>query len=275
MPSDLLNLLYKGAREALAKNAPPETKISAFNLVINQIENEIEICNEHLSKKNAELHFTDHGIHREIGLKNDIKITKDELELLLKLREEISKRIALFSQPTQPAATTYKSTEETGTNQMKIFVSHSEKNVDIATALVNYLLSGLIIDDKDIRASSVAGHGFKFGDLKNNIKNDLDEAPILIALVTKESLESYWVMMELGAAWILSKKMIPILASDIRHNDLHEIIKANHYIEISNDNASAKLSEMIAELSSDLRIEQKNGGKRQACLEKFINLFKA
>ena len=53
--------------------------------------------------------------------------------------------------------------EKNRKGQMKIFISHSSFDIKIATALVDFLVRGIGLDDKLIFCSSVRGHGIPLG----------------------------------------------------------------------------------------------------------------
>lgn len=159
---------------------------------------------------------------------------------------------------------------------MKIFISHSEKDEKIAKSLVDYLLSALALADDDIRCTSVPGHKLPFGkSIAETLRDDLALAPALIVLVTEESIKATWVMFELGAAWGLKKDIFPILAPGVQVKDLPSLLSSISCILIEESHASSRLSDLVKQLSSMLKLELKSGGKPQANLENFVSSFRA
>jgi hypothetical protein len=66
-----------------------------------------------------------------------------------------------------------------------------------------------------------AGHQLPFGkNFADILKNDINESPAILALITADSLLSKWVMFELGAAWALNKVIYPIVGPNINLRDL-------------------------------------------------------
>lgn len=158
---------------------------------------------------------------------------------------------------------------------MKIFISHSHQDKQIAKAIVDYLLSALTINDEDIRCTSVPGHQLNFGkSIAELLKNDLNITLALITLITEQSLQSKWVMFELGAAWGLGTNIFPILDPSLKIEDLPGPLVNLQCIEIKNSDASSRMSDLVKQLSTDLKIVQKHGGKPQANLNAFLELFK-
>jgi hypothetical protein len=102
-----------------------------------------------------------------------------------------------------------------------IFISHSHSDEAIAKKLVEYLLAALKIEDDDIRCTSVAGYMLPPGtNIEGHLRRDINGDIALIGLLTKHGLHSQWVLFELGAAWGMEKKVIPILGTGLKDLDL-------------------------------------------------------
>lgn len=158
---------------------------------------------------------------------------------------------------------------------MKIFISHSHQNRDAAKALVDMLLSSLSLEDNDIRCTSVPGHQLRFGKtISELLKKDINLAPVFIALISKQSLRSAWVMFELGAAWGLNRDIYPILEPGLHISDLPGPLNQLPCIEIESTDSSSRTSDLIQQLTEDLELSRKNGGKAQANMESFISQFR-
>jgi hypothetical protein len=157
---------------------------------------------------------------------------------------------------------------------VKIFVSHSHQNSSAAKALVDYLLSSLQLEDRDIRCTSVPGHQLRFGKtISELLKSDINVAPALIALISRESLSSDWVMFELGAAWGLDRDIFPILGPGLHVKDLPGPLSNLPCIVIEEPTASSRMSDLIQQIAEDLNLSTKNGGKVQANLDDFLNEY--
>ena len=97
----------------------------------------------------------------------------------------------------------------------KIFISHSSKD-DIVPLFVDYLIS-IGIPNKNIFCSSLEGNGVKNGErINDTIRSELQNASMVIYLITSNFLKSTYCTQELGASWLLrylflSLKMLGIL----------------------------------------------------------------
>lgn len=89
--------------------------------------------------------------------------------------------------------------------QMKIFVSHSSKDKWAARRIakdIEELGHSVFLDEKDI----VTGDS-----IDTSIQAHLKESDHLLLLLTPASLQSQWVLVELGGAIALGKRIVPIL----------------------------------------------------------------
>lgn len=111
---------------------------------------------------------------------------------------------------------------------IKIFLSHSSKDQDLAHLMVDLLTSCIDIGGGEIRCTSLPGYGLKGGvDSVNQLRSEVLSSDILIAILSKLSISSTFVLFELGARWGARKPIIPVLAPGEDHSllagPLHDI----------------------------------------------------
>ena len=106
-----------------------------------------------------------------------------------------------------------------------IFISHSEQNKDIASKLVELLVSTELGGTGTIFCSSAEGFDIPNGrDLKGYIKDRLDDAPIVIAILTPQYSESKFCLCELGAAWGMAKRLFVLAVPPHSYKDAQAIL---------------------------------------------------
>lgn len=101
-----------------------------------------------------------------------------------------------------------------------IFISHSTKNSALVERIVELLQSGMGIERSKIFCTSLNGTlptGKNFIEI---IKDKVQNQQMVMAIITPEYLQSQFCMMELGAAWIKSEYLCPILADGTVYSDL-------------------------------------------------------
>jgi|ERR1700682_4295549 len=104
--------------------------------------------------------------------------------------------------------------EQSSANQgISVFISHSSKDADLALALIELLKAGLGLLSNEIRCSSVDGHRLPVGaNTERKLREEVNEARVVIGLITPSSLSSAFVMFELGARWGANQFLAPLLA---------------------------------------------------------------
>lgn len=135
---------------------------------------------------------------------------------------------------------------------IKIFISHSKLDEDLAKALVKLLIGSLKIEKEEIRCTSVPGYKFDPGINTNEaIRKEVNESALLIGLLTPHSLTSTFVLFELGARWGLQKPLIPLLANESDFKDLPTPIQHTNAVKIEKEE---DLFDLIEAISKKLEI---------------------
>lgn len=159
----------------------------------------------------------------------------------------------------------------------RFFISHKETDSVIAKAAVELLLESLDISADDIFCSSVPGHTLKFGaTIESQIRDGLREGDVLIALLTKDSIRSTWVLFELGAAWALKGLAIPIMGQGVSYSDLPGSLAQYPCISMNEPETKVRscLDEAIEQISTHLKLKRKTGGRQANSVNIFIQAQK-
>ena len=88
---------------------------------------------------------------------------------------------------------------------MKVFISYSSRDRWVARRISDDLAAREIetfLDEKDIETGD---------SIDDTIQSNLDECDELLMLLSPEALQSHWVMLEVGGAKALRKRLIPVL----------------------------------------------------------------
>jgi hypothetical protein len=138
---------------------------------------------------------------------------------------------------------------------MDIFISHSSKDVKLAAALVELIRNALNISVKKIRCTSVDGFRLEAGkNVDEEIRKEVHGSKAFIGLITPVSIESAYVLFELGARWVLDLHLAPLLGSGADASYLRG--------PLSNRNAltcdePAQIHQLIDELAKLLQIDNR------------------
>jgi hypothetical protein len=99
-----------------------------------------------------------------------------------------------------------------GTN-IRVFVSHSAADVELAGRLIELLRAALNLPTGAIRCTSVDGYRLQIGaDTNEQLRREVHDADAFIGIVSADSLRSLYVLFELGARWGADKQLMPILS---------------------------------------------------------------
>jgi TIR domain len=96
---------------------------------------------------------------------------------------------------------------------MKLFVSHSSDDVKFVELLVDLLRNALNLPTTGIRCTSLDGYKLPGGaDIMGQLRQEVADAQVFVALISDSSLKSVYTLFELGARWGTTKPLIPLLA---------------------------------------------------------------
>ena len=90
----------------------------------------------------------------------------------------------------------------------KIFLSYSHDDVAVARELLASLADTSIsgwMDQADIASGEA---------ISRKVRESIHQASVVLVLVTARSIGSNWVQFEVGAAWGMGKRVIPVIFSD-------------------------------------------------------------
>ncbi|KGR91349.1 hypothetical protein CD30_05900 [Ureibacillus massiliensis 4400831 = CIP 108448 = CCUG 49529] len=100
-----------------------------------------------------------------------------------------------------------------------IFISHSSKDGDLAIALMDLLQNQFNLHRENFFLTS--DEELKVGeDWIESIRKGMEQANIVLPLITPNFLESQFCLCELGATWINQKALVPVIIPPLKHNAL-------------------------------------------------------
>jgi hypothetical protein len=106
----------------------------------------------------------------------------------------------------------------------KIFISSSSKDLDLARDLAKRL------EEAGVKVFS-AERGILAGEIfSNQITKQLSSVDEVMVILTENSVDSPWLMFELGAASSLRKRVTPLVVG-VDPNKLPSLIKSMNYIK--------------------------------------------
>jgi hypothetical protein len=153
---------------------------------------------------------------------------------------------------------------------VKIFISHSSRDVALAAALVELIRTALNLPSSAIRCTSVPGYKLLGGaKTESQLRGELLAAPVFIGLVTEASLSSAYVLFELGARWGANMELIPLMAPGLSPEALEGPISSINALSCS---SSVDLHRLITQIAEVLGIKPEPPESYQSDIDFVTNL---
>ncbi|NOQ26478.1 MAG: TIR domain-containing protein [Bacteroidales bacterium] len=153
---------------------------------------------------------------------------------------------------------------------MKIFISHSHKDVEIAKALIELLRVSLNLKAEDIRCTSVDGYRLPAGiSTDEQLKFEIHDSEVLIGLISPSSISSYYVLFELGARWGVSKPLIPLIANETGADLLKGPLQGINALNITSE---SQLFQLISDLEKLLNLSSEPPSSYQSYISKLSKI---
>ncbi len=152
--------------------------------------------------------------------------------------------------------------------QLDIFISHTSRDADIAEALINLLRSALNIPYDRIRCTSVSGYKLKAGASTDaTLRSEVHDSKVFIGLITEASLNSAYVLFELGARWGASLFMAPLLCRQVNPDVLRGPLTGINALRADD---SADLHQLLENIADHLEIRRPSPAAYLNLIEKLI-----
>ncbi len=130
----------------------------------------------------------------------------------------------------------------------KLFISHASADIDLVKPFVQLLESGVGIPPTDIFCTSLKGQGIKPGaDFVDSIRGSLDDATVVLALISENYYNSPFSMCELGGTWLLVKNFVPVLVPPVRFKDMKAVLSGLQASKIDDPSDLDELRDELAE----------------------------
>lgn len=198
---------------------------------------------------------------------NFLKRVELKLDNLKKLKNKVN---LLKSDFIEESKSSNNLIEPNSENNMKIFISHSHKDVNLAKALIELIRNALNLKAEDIRCTSVDGYRLRAGvSTDEQLKTEIYNSEVLIGLISPSSISSYYVLFELGARWGANKPLIPLITNEQGSNLLKGPLKG---INALNTNSESQLFQLISDLSELLNISSEKASVYQTYINQLSKL---
>lgn len=160
-------------------------------------------------------------------------------------------------------------TARTGEHPL-IFISHASSDADMIEKFIDNLLKkGLGLRNDNIVCTSFNPTGVVPGEyIPQYIKEKIESAQVVLAMVSKAYKESEVCQNEVGAAWALNKKVIQILLPDVDFKELGWLLNLDKAAKIADQGS---LDALMPVLCKDLGLNVVLPGDWNPCVNSFLS----
>lgn len=129
----------------------------------------------------------------------------------------------------------------------EIFISHSSKDKFIVESFVDLILdNGLTVDPTNIFCTSLDGMKIESGeDWRNYIQDRLKNAKITFLIITPNYKESEICLNEMGASWVLSSKVIPLIVEPIDYESVGVLMNVKQIEKLIDEKSLDMIKDIV------------------------------
>jgi hypothetical protein len=151
----------------------------------------------------------------------------------------------------------------------RVFISHSSTDYELAAMLVDLLGSSLNLPAEAIRCTSVEGHRLAGGAaIDSALRKDIRDCEAFIGLISATSIESAYVLFELGARWGAESHLLPLLAPTADAAILRGPLSGLNALSCLH---AADLHQMVSEIANILSIRPQSPASYQRHIDRIVD----
>ena len=137
----------------------------------------------------------------------------------------------------------------------RIFISHRHIDKSVAAALVALLEQGFNIRNNDLRCTSVKPYMLDPGErTSEKLRSDLSHAELVIGILSPDTVESNYVLCELGASWGRDVPTFPVLARGATIANVPSPLNERNPMTLEEESNCLDLIEYVATKTSLQRV---------------------
>jgi hypothetical protein len=133
-----------------------------------------------------------------------------------------------------------------------VFVSHSSADSWLAKQLVDLLRSSLDLRSEQIRCTSVDGYRLPAGaDVDEQLRKEVLASRAFVSILSPSSLESVYVLFEIGARWGTRQPLFPVLAPGMEPRALRGPLSGLNALSCE---SAGQLHQLVSDMARTLGI---------------------
>lgn len=151
----------------------------------------------------------------------------------------------------------------------KVFISHAVADKPIVDAFVDLLQTGANVSSDEIFCSSLEGLGIPTGvNFIDQIKGEIQNPELVVALISPNYLVSQFCMCELGASWAMSHRMLPLLVPPLEYADVQGVLKSTQITRLNDETGMSQFATEVGESLPGIKINIPRWNAKQKAFQK-------
>ncbi len=152
---------------------------------------------------------------------------------------------------------------------LAIFISHAAIDKKLAESLIELLRASIRgLSEDDIRCTSVAGYGFEAGvETDARLRTEVNSSVAFIGLITPSSIQSAYVLFELGARWGARLHLAPVVAGGNRQDLLRGPLTGLHVVDGASD---GEMHVLVGEIAKKIGRTSANAAVYSKALQSWL-----
>jgi len=152
----------------------------------------------------------------------------------------------------------------------KVFVSHSSVDSLLAGKIADLLVRALALRPQDVRCTSVAAYRLPGGaHTSTQLRDEIAQAEVFIALLTEASVKSSYVLFELGARWSTGRWLAPLLGPSADFSILKAPLNELNAMRTTN---RSELHQLVSHIADVLGLEQHSPQYFSDAVDEIVNM---
>jgi uridine kinase len=152
-------------------------------------------------------------------------------------------------------------------------VSHAHADKLLVDALVDLIGTGVGIPSEEVFCTALEGLGIPAGsNFIDYIKGQIQKPEVVLLLITDNYLKRPFCLAEMGAAWAMSHKIIPLVCGTIGPSDVGGVLGATQILKLEEDTG---LNQVCQELTAVLGIKNINITRWDAKKQQFLAFLRS
>jgi hypothetical protein len=156
-----------------------------------------------------------------------------------------------------------------GPSTIRLFVSHSSADTELARRLVILISTALNVPASAIRCTSVDGYRLPGGaNTDEQLRREVHESTAFVGILSLSSVRSMYVLFELGARWGAGRSLIPLLARGLSSSVMKGPLSGINALQADN---RSQLHQLVQDLGQQLSLTPQSPAVFERALQEVLD----